>query len=391
MLKSKKILPLLLFMCLSCSLFAQSYITGYYISISGDTIKGGFLQNSYTQMSKKMRFKPQNGEEIVLKPDMVRSVWLKPDKLFESKTIHYRNLSDQLDGTYFLRCLVQTDSVSLYKFECDQYVGLYIQKTGYPIEPLLLLRDYLSEQTEDYKKKKVESIDSVSYSDQIKVYGNVGEYKQRKAYLFTLYQYFGFCNPQIVNSEYQLTTRDMMKAFAEMSKCQGNHEKTRHYFKESSWRPSLGVSIGRQVVSKNFDLKSPINYGAFFYFSDLRDGVGIGIHSMSVKAFEQFKGSIMEFSLLYNRKLFLREKYNFYSIAGIAFLNTYGFDSNATYLGTPQHFNNQRLYTGLLGVGASYQFKKNNYLNFQFLNNIRGLFSELTLLGRLQLQIEHRF
>ena len=165
MLNSKTILPILLFMCFGCSLAAQSYIAGYYVSLSGDTVKGAALQNSYTQMSKKIRFKLQNGQEIVLKPDAVRSVWLKPDKYFESKKIHFRNLSDNLDDTYFLRCLAQTDSIRLYKFEYDQYVGMYIQKTGNRIEPLLLLRDYLKEQSDDFNKKKIESIDSIAYAD----------------------------------------------------------------------------------------------------------------------------------------------------------------------------------------------------------------------------------
>ncbi len=84
MLKFKKILlPLIIPFAVS-SLKAQKYVDGYYISLKGDIMRGTALLNAYSKMSKEIRFKSQNAEDLVLKPAAVKAVWLSPDRFFES-------------------------------------------------------------------------------------------------------------------------------------------------------------------------------------------------------------------------------------------------------------------------------------------------------------------
>ena len=117
MLKFKKILLPLFIAFVGSSLNAQKYVDGYYVSLEGDTIRGTALLNAYSKMSKEIRFKSQNGEDLVLKPEAVKAVWLSPDRFFESHAIHFKNLLDELNGTYFLRYLAKTDSIALMKFD----------------------------------------------------------------------------------------------------------------------------------------------------------------------------------------------------------------------------------------------------------------------------------
>lgn len=398
MLKFKKILLPLFIAFVGSSLNAQKYVDGYYISLKGDTIKGAALLNAYSKMSKEIRFKSQNGEDLVLKPEAVKAVWLSPDRFFESHAIHFKNLLDELNGTYFLRYLAKTDSIALMKFDCNQYVGLYIQKKGEKITPLQMVNDFVSKQEGDFRKQTITASDTISYADQINTYGNVGQFKSRKTYLFLLYQYFNYCDATIMNSSYRLTENDMKKAFYQLSKCTGQQNQIKKYFKQTAWKPSVGITLGRQLTSKNFNYESPIGLGIFFNYSDLRDGVGVGINWLKAvpkkTALSPSNGAFIEYSIYYNRKLFVREKYNFGALLGVAILKNQGLSIQSNFQGTPINVTvvpgEQHRYT-ILGVSYSYQFSNKNYLTAQFIGNIFNIGSDATIFSRVQLQYEHRF
>ena len=102
---------------------------------------------------------------------------------------------------------------------------------------------------------------------------DVGQFKSRKTYLSLLYQYFNHCDATIMNSSYRLTENDMQKAFYQLSKCTSQQNQIKRYFKERACKPSIGITLGRQVTSKNFNYESPIGLDILFNYSNLRDGV----------------------------------------------------------------------------------------------------------------------
>lgn len=382
------------------SLTAQTYVKSYYISMTGDTVRGTALTGSYSVMSKEIRFKSQIGEIIILKPEEVRAVWLSPDKYFESKNIHFRNLSNELDGSYFLRLLVKKDDIYLLKFEYSQYQGFYIQKKEGMVTPLLSFTDYVWDQKDNFRKKEVRATDTLSHSDQVKVFDIVGEYKIRKAYLFTLRQFFNNCDDKIVNSTYRLNDKDIIKAFHELANCLGTKSKTIDYFKESSWQPSVGVTVNHQTSSKNFSYASPIGMGIFLNYSDFRDGIGLGINWLRAiseqTAILRPSGSFIEYALFYNRKVFIRPKFNAAIIAGISLLRNKNLSLTDTIQSTPNIIVTkipfEQHHYGIIGVSVGYQFFQNNYLNLQFQRNMFfNVLSSTTYFDRLQVQYEYRF
>jgi hypothetical protein len=398
MLKSKIILLSVFFAFLGSSLTAQKYVNAYYISLKGDTIKGTALLNAHTQMSKEIRFKAKNGENIVLKPETTKAVWLTPDRFFESQTIHFRNIVDELDGVYFLRYLTKTDSLTLFKFEYDRHEGLYIQKKGEKITALQGLNDFLSQRTDDLRKKEVYITDTIAYAEQMYTFGSVGQYRKRKPYLFWLYKYFDYCDAKIMNSTYILTEKDIKKAFQEAAKCSGKQNQIKNYFKESSWKLSFGITASSQVGSKDFNYVSPFGAGFFIGYSDLRDGVNLGINWLSEKpkatALSPSNGSFQESFLTYNRKVFLREKYNFGTILGVALLKGSGLSAQGRIQGTNYIFEvnpKEESFYSIVGVSGAYQFANNNYLGIQLLRNIHNIIELGTYFDRFQLQYEYRF
>lgn len=396
--KFKKQLLAFFIALMSLSLNAQSYVKSYYVSLTGDTIHGTALTNAYSKMSEEIRFSSKNGENLVLTPKMVQSVWLSPDIFFESKTVHFRNLSDAFDGVYFLRYLEKTDSIALMRLDVSQFVGLYIQKKDQAIEPLQLLNDYVKQQKEDFRKKEIVATDTIAYADQLNTLGTLGQYKQRKAYLLLLYKYFDYCDSKFMSSTYDLTEKDVKKAFIHLAKCSGRQIEIKNYSKAKAWRPSVGLTVGRQFGSKNFAYISPLALGIFVNYGDLRDGVGVGINWITVTpkptAISPEKGAFAEYFLSYNRKLIVREKFNIGATLGIAYMKSYGLSVETKPLWTSVYYtkspDEDHVYT-VLGISSSYQFSHNNYLTLQLVRNMYNITSDATYFNRLQLQYEHRF
>jgi hypothetical protein len=399
MLKSKNLLVLMFIVFVGNSSSAQIYVKGYYIALNGDTIKGTFLTDSYSKMSSAIRFKSPKGKILTLKPEEVQLVWMAPDRCFESKTIHFRNLSDELNGVFFLRRISKQDSFSLMKLEYDQHQGLYIQKNGEKIAQLQIFTDYFVDRKDDYRKKEMSHTDTLSHIDLVNVFGNRGDYKIRRAYLYTLRQFFNNnCGDRIVKRAYKLNDKDMIEAFHELSKCSGSKNKATDYFKESSWKPSVGITVGNQIGAKNFNYTSPLSMGVFFNFSDLRDGLGIGFNWLKAvpkaTAKSPSNGSFTEYALFYNRKVFMRAKFNVAVIAGASLLKSHGLSVENTIKGTPYIYttlpDEQHPY-GILGISTSYQFVQNNYLSFRLQRNMFNFPPQTTYFNRVQCQYEYRF
>jgi hypothetical protein len=398
MLKSKTILLSVLIAFLGASLMAQTSLPAYYISPQGDTTKGTALMNAYSEMGKEIRFKSKNGENIILKPETTKAVWLSPDRYFESQAIHFRNATDELDGVYFLRYLSKTDSLTLMKFENGKKEGLYIQKIGEKITALQLLNDFVFERKDDFLKLEVNNTDTLSYAEQSNVGGSAGRYKTRKSYLFLLYKYFDFCDVNIMNSAYRLTEKDIKKAFQQSAKCLGRQNQIKNYFKESSWKLSVGVTIGSQIGSKDFNYQLPLGAGIFMNYSDLKDGLCVGVNWLNAQpkatAISPLNGSFTEFFANYNRKVFLREKFNFGTIIGIALLQGNGLSAQGRVQGTSIYFDaipKEESFYSAIGVSGAYQFRRNNYLNIQVLRNILNIVKFETHFDRVQVQYEYRF
>jgi hypothetical protein len=391
MFKSKLFLSLLFIVFLSSTSVAQTYVKGYYIALSGDTVRGTFLTNSYTQMSKSIRFKAKDGQVSVITPNMAQLVWLMPDRYF-------KNLSEEINGVYFLRRLSKKDSLTLLKFEYDQYQGLFIHKMGGKMAQLYAFTDYFSTKKDDFLKKELVSTDTLAYMDQLIIFGNLGDYKVRRAYLFTLRQFFGNCDDNIVNKSYKLNDDDVRAAFHDLAKCVGTKTKATDYFKTSSWRLSLGITAGQQIGSQNFDYTSRIGGGLFLNYGDLRDGIGVGINWLKAEpkstAFSRKSGSFTEYSVFYNRKLFLRAKFNVAMLAGASYLKNKGLSVQTPIPGTPYYVDalpKEHHTYALFGISVAYQFAQNNYLNCLIQRNFYNVFKDATYLNRLQLQYEHRF
>jgi hypothetical protein len=398
MLKTKTLLLPLLLAFLGTTLTAQTYVDAYYISLKGDTMKGTALLNSYTQMSKEIRFKSKQGEDMVLKPEAVKAVWLSPDRYFESHDLHFRNVLDQFDGVYFLRYVTKTDSLTLLKFEYEKYEGLYIQKKGENITPLHIIHDFVAKRTNDAQKQEVTSTDTLSYVAQMDNFGSVGQYKIRKPYLFVLYKYFDFCDAKMMNSTYNLTERDMKKAFQQSAKCLGRQNQIENYFNESPWKWSIGVTLNSQLGTNGFNYTLPWGAGLFVNYGDLRDGLSVGFNVLTARpkltAVSRSNGSFREFFITYNRKLVVREKFNFGTVFGIAYLKEQGLMGKGTLQGTPFNFDltpKEQAFYSVVGLSGSYKFAKNNYLTLQLLRNIYNAVDFRTTFGKVQVQYEYRF
>lgn len=398
MFKFKKNLLVLFIALITWTLNAQSYLKSYYVSLTGDTIHGTALTDAYSKMSEEIRFTSKNGENLVVTPRIAKSIWLSPDIFFESKDIHFRNLSNAFDGVYFLRYLEKTDSIALMRLDASQFIGLYIQKKGQAIVPLQLLNDYVGQQKDDFRKKEIVSTDTIAYADQLNTLGAVGEYKKRKAYLLLLYQYFDYCDSKFMSSSYDLTENDMKKAFIHLAKCSGRQIELANYSKTKAWRPSVGITVSRQFGSRNFAYISPFALGIFVNYGDLRDGISVGMNWISVTpkptAISSEKGAFAEYFLSYNRKLFLREKFNIGATFGIAYLKSYGLSAQTQYRGFSNYYtvfpDEQRFY-GTVGISSAYQFSHNNYLTLHLIRNTYNVTKDATYFNRLQLQYEHRF
>jgi hypothetical protein len=398
MLKTKTLLLPLLLAFLGTTLTAQTYVNAYYISLKGDTVKGTALLNSYTQMSKDIRFKSKTGEDMVLKPEAIKAVWLSPDRYFESHALHFRNVLDAFDGVYFLRYVTKTDSLTLLKFEYEKYEGLYIQKKGEKIVVLQLLHDFVSRQTGDLRKLEILDTDTLSYADQMNMFGAGGQYKKRKPYLFVLYKYFDFCDAKMMNSTCDLTERDIKKAFQQSAKCLGRQNQIKNYFNESSWKWSIGLTVNSQLGTKDFNYTSPWGAGFFVNYSDLRDGLSVGINWLTahpkVRAVSSSNGSFRESFVTYNRKFFLREKFNFGTVIGVSYLQAKGLAGTGSILGTPITFEltpKEQSFYSVVGVSGAYQFAKNNYVTLQLMRNIYNAIDFKTTFDRVQVQYEYRF
>ena len=398
MLKTKVILLTCVCVLAVSFLNGQSYINAYYISLQGDTISGTALLNAYADMGKAISFKSQTGEKMTLKPETVRAVWLSPDRFFESQTIHFRNAKDELNGAYFLRYLLKTDSVTLMGFESDNYEGLYIQKKGEKIAALQVLNDFVTQEMEGDKKKQVIRTDTLSNADQVNTFGSIGEYKTRKPYLLLLYKTFNACDITILDGAYILVEKDIKKAFRQLAKCAGKQNEIVSYFKESSWKSSVGLTLGSQTSSKNFSYVSPLSVGIYLNYGNLKNGVSVGVNWLNVTpkatALSASKGAFSEYFLTYNRKLFLREKINFGMVFGASFLKNHGLliekDSQGNPLYAAASPYEETIYS-IFGVSGAYQFVKNNYLNVQYLRNIRNILQSGTYFDRVQIQYEYRF
>jgi hypothetical protein len=111
-------------------------------------------------------------------------------------------------------------------------------------------------------------------------------------------------------------------------------------------------------------------------------------------ALSSANGAFAEYFLSYNRKLFLREKYNVAASLGVAYLGSHGLSVQKKYNGTPFSYttppDEARIYT-TFGVSSAYHFSRNNYLTIQFIRNIFGIATDISYFDRLQLQYEHRF
>ena len=212
---------------------AQSFVKSYYISATGDSVVGTALTDSYTKTSKEIRFKTPNGQETVLNPENIQRVWLFPDWYFEAKNIHFVNLTNTIDDWFFLRVLTRTDSISLYKFEFNQFEGFYVQRKGETIKPLQIFYDFAGNpQLSTYKIGDV-VVDTISISDQLNGFDNVGKYRTRKAFLFTLRDFFKECGDKIVQSDYKLTEQDMIQAFNSLASCKQPGRKVPNFFKKN--------------------------------------------------------------------------------------------------------------------------------------------------------------
>jgi hypothetical protein len=396
--KSKTILLSIILAFSFSSLTAQKYVSAYYISLKGDTIKGTALLDAYTKMSQEIRFKAQSDEIIVLKPEMAKAVWLTPDRYFESQKVHFRNIVEELDGTYFLRYLTKIDSLTLLKFECNQHEGLYIQKKGEKITALQILNDFSNQEKDDLRKREIYTTDTISYAAQMYTFSSTGRYKSRKTYLFWLYKYFDFCDPKIMNGTYNLTEKDVKKAFFESAKCVGKQNQVKNYFRESPWKFNFGITANTQIGSKDFNYNSPFGAGFFIGYSDLRDGVSFGVNWLNAKpkatAISPSNGSFRESFITYNRKVFLREKFNFGTIIGIALLQNLGLSAQERIQGTNYTYEvdpKEQAFYSTVGISGAYQFTNNNYFGFQVIRNIWNILEFGRYSDRFQLQYEYRF
>jgi hypothetical protein len=124
----------------------------------------------------------------------------------------------------------------------------------------------------------------------------------------------------------------------------------------------------------------------------------VGVNWLSVKpkatAISPLNGSFRESFLTYNRKIFLREKFNFGTILGVALLQSSGLSARGYIQGTPIYLDvnpkEESIYS-TVGVSGAYQFAKNNYLSIQLLRNIHNITQIGTYFDRLQVQYEYRF
>jgi hypothetical protein len=202
----------------------------------------------------------------------------------------------------------------------------------------------------------------------------------------------------MMNADYKLTEKGVKKAFQQSAKCVGKQNQIKNYFSESSWKLSLGITLGSQIGSKNFSYLSPLGTGIFLNYSDLRDGLSVGYNGLSAQpkptAISPLSGSFNELFANYNRKVFLREKFNFGTIIGVALLRGNGLSAQGRVQGTSIYFDAEPLeesFYSTLGVSGAYQFRPNNYVNIQVVRNFLNVVRFETHFDRVQLQYEYRF
>jgi hypothetical protein len=124
----------------------------------------------------------------------------------------------------------------------------------------------------------------------------------------------------------------------------------------------------------------------------------LGVNWLSAKpkatAISPSNGSFRESFIAYNRKVFLREKFNFGTILGIAFLQNDGLSAQERIQGTNYTYEvnpKEQSFYSTVGISGAYQFANNNYLGFQLLRNIHNILEFGTYSDRLQLLYEYRF